>query len=29
MAGEQELAGPFAGDLQIIIDSLAGLLAQI
>ena len=28
MAAEQELAGSFAGDLQIIIDRLAGLLAQ-
>jgi hypothetical protein len=25
---EQELAGPFVGDLQIIIDRLAGLFAQ-
>jgi hypothetical protein len=28
MAGEQELAGPFASDLEIVIDRLAGLLAQ-
>src|SRR6266481_4757471 len=27
-AGEQELAGPFAGGPQVIIDRLAGLLAQ-
>src|SRR6476619_4112919 len=27
-AGEQELAGPFAGGPQIVIDRLAGLLAQ-
>ncbi len=27
-AGEQELAGPFAGGFQIVIDRLAGLLAQ-
>jgi hypothetical protein len=25
---EQELAGPFVGDLQVIIDRLAGLFAQ-
>ena len=28
MAGEQEFAWPFAGGLQIVIDRLAGLLAQ-
>src|ERR1700731_4882698 len=28
MAGEQELARPFAGGLQIIINGLAGLIAQ-
>ena len=28
MAGEQELAGSFAGGPQIVIDRLAGLLAQ-
>jgi hypothetical protein len=27
-AGEQELAGPFAGGPQVVIDRLAGLLAQ-
>jgi hypothetical protein len=29
MAGEQELAGPLVGGLQIIIDGLAGLFAQL
>ena len=29
MASEQELASLFAGDLQIVIDRLAGLLAQL
>src|SRR5471032_560237 len=29
MAGEQELARPFAGGLQIIINCLTGLIAQI
>ena len=28
MAGEQELAGPLVGGLQIIIDGLAGLVTQ-
>jgi hypothetical protein len=28
MAGEQEFAGPFVGGLQIVIDGLAGLIAQ-
>ena len=28
MAGEQELAGPLVGSLQIVIDGLAGLIAQ-
>ena len=28
MAGEQELAGPLVGGLQIVIDGLAGLIAQ-
>jgi hypothetical protein len=28
-AGEQELAGSFAGGPQIVIDRLAGLLAQL
>ena len=28
MAGEQELAGPFAGGPEIVIDRLTGLLAQ-
>jgi hypothetical protein len=28
-AGEQELAGPFAGGPQIVIDRLAGLLSSI
>jgi hypothetical protein len=27
-AGEQELAGPLVGGLQIVIDGLAGLIAQ-
>src|ERR1700733_12799372 len=28
MAGEQELAGPLVGGLQIVIDGLPGLIAQ-